>query len=134
MLLRASSEAIGADAKLEGTVGRGDSGLPHGGLLVALAEAATRGTEDLAEARDALVAAIGETAFIEAGATTAIFNGLVRVADSTGIPLDDGTRLNSQQFREELDLNRFGGAANTDLEAADGAPSGGSVAELFSGS
>ena len=53
-LLRVSSSAIGEEADLGGAVGRGDGAVPHGAALVRFAEAATRGTDDLLEAREAL--------------------------------------------------------------------------------
>ncbi len=43
----------------------------------------------------------------------AIFNGLVRVADGTGIQLDDGLRAFSAADRARLGLDGFAGAANT---------------------
>ncbi len=120
MLLRASSEAIGEDAKLDGAVGVGDGAVPHGGILIAYAEAATRGSEDLPDARAALLAAVGEAAFVRAAATVGIFNGLVRVADSIGIPLDEATRRTSGAFRESLGLNAFRSSRNTDLDREEG--------------
>ena len=69
MLLRASSQAIGESADLEGTIGQGDGGVPHGALLVRFAEAATRANEDLPEARKALLEAVGPECFVEAAAT-----------------------------------------------------------------
>jgi hypothetical protein len=131
MLLRASSEAIGEEAKLGATVGKGDSGIPAGELLVAFAEAATRGDDSLPSIRAELREAIGPEAFVSAAATVAIFNGLVRVADSTGIPLDDGTRNASVDFRDELGLNDYSGARSTSLDAVAEVPEEGSVAKLF---
>ena len=116
MLLRASSEAIGEDAKLDAAVGVGDGAVPHGAVLIAYAEAATRGSEELPEARAAALAALGEQGLVRAAATVGIFNGLVRVADSIGIPLDDATRQRSRSFRASLGLNAFGSARNTDLD------------------
>ena len=102
MLLRASSEAIGEEAELSAAVGRGSSTVPHGELLVRFAEAGTRASDDLPEAREALMGALGPAAFVEAAATVGIFNGLVRTADATGIPLDDGTLRASKGVRGEL--------------------------------
>lgn len=61
MLLPVSSQAIGDEAELEGAVGRatGDGGVPNGEAMVRFAEAATRGSEDLAASRSDLIAAIG---------------------------------------------------------------------------
>ena len=66
MLLRASSEAIGQQAELEGTLGQGDGGVPGGAQLIRFAEAATLGNEDLDDARRELIAALGPQAFVEA--------------------------------------------------------------------
>ena len=131
MLLRASSEAIGEEAKLGATVGQGDSGIPHGDRLVAFAEAATRGAEELPGLRAQLLDEIGREAFVDAAATVAIFNGLVRVADATGIPLDDRTRDASVDFRDELGLNAFSGARSNRLDAAQAAESTTDVEKLF---
>ena len=119
-LLRASSEEIGQDVALEATVGAaGADTVSHGAALVRFGEAVTRGSDDLAEARTALRNALGEEGFAEAAGIAAIFNGLVRNADLSGIPLDDGTLHGSADFRESLGLNRYGGAANSDLGHSD---------------
>jgi hypothetical protein len=120
MLLRASSEAAGENAELETTVGGGgDGGVHHGALLVRYAEAVTRGSDDMDDARQALRGAIGEPALILAASIVGIFNGLVRTADSTGIPLDENTLHSSKGFREELALNEYAGSANSELGRAD---------------
>ena len=119
VLLRASSEAIGEEADLSAAVGRRDtSSVPHSELLVRFAEAGTRGSDDLAEARAALMGVLEPAAFVEAAATVGIFNGLVRTADATGIPLDDGTLRASAGLRGELGLNEYAGAQASDLSAA----------------
>ena len=130
-LLRVSSKAIGEEADLTGAVGQGDGGIPHGAALIRFSEAATRGTDDLAEARKALQDALGLDAFVEASATVGIFNGLVRTADSIGIPIDGGMVGRSADFRSELGLNAFSGSRNTDLsrESTDEGPEG--IPSLF---
>jgi len=115
MLLRASGQAIDEDVEIEATVGRGDGGVALGASLLRFAEAATRGSEGLAAARRALLAEAGPAAFVEAAATVGIFNGLVRVADATGIPLDESTRQASIPYRDDLGLTRYASARNTDL-------------------
>ena len=93
----------------------GDGGVPHGALLARYAEAVCRKDAELAEIRDRLVAAVGPAGAVEAAATVAIFSGLVRVADATGIPLDAGTLALSDGWRGRLGLDRYGGAVNTDV-------------------
>ncbi len=41
------------------------------------------------------------------------FNGLTRVADATGIPLDGGTLAATTDMRAELGLNEMAGAQST---------------------
>lgn len=120
VLLRESSKALGEEADLAATVGRGDGGVPHGAALVRFAEAATRGADDLAEARSALIEAVGWEGFVEVASTVGIFNGLVRTADAIGIPLDEGTRAASSALRADLGIDNFAGAGNTDLERKPG--------------
>ena len=76
--------------------------------------------------------AVGVEAAGQAAATVAAFSGLVRVADGTGIPIDDGLASASTEIRDELGLAAFNGAANTDLEQVVGGGSNDPVA-LFGG-
>ena len=118
MLLRASSEKLGAEAEIDATVGRGGSGgVPDGETLVRFAEAVCRG-EDVEGPRRGVLEAVGPAGFLEAACIVGIFNGLVRTADATGIPLDDGTLQSTREFRAELGLDAYAGAANSNLAAA----------------
>lgn len=88
--------------------------------------------DEVSVARDAVVDAIGVEAAHDAAATIAIFNGLVRVADGTGIQLDLGVFGASVDDRERLGIDRFAGAANSAgvvAAAADGSPV--AVSDLF---
>lgn len=132
MLLRASGEKAGGKVDLAATVGRGgDGGVPHGEALLRFGEVVTRGSNEADAARQALLRAVGPAGFMEAASIVGIFNGLVRTADASGIPLDDGTRNDSADFRRELGLDAFAGAANTDLAAVPGAAGPRDVARLF---
>ena len=107
------------DVAIEATVGRdATGGIEHGDLLVAFGEAVTLGTDRVDSARSALREAMGHAATVEAAGIVGIFNGLVRVADFSGIPLDDDTLHGSTDFREALGLNAYAGAANSDLDGA----------------
>ena len=108
-----------------------DAGVPHGALLLGFATAAQRDSRDLAAACEALRVAVGEDGLLEAAATVSVFNGLVRVADGTGVRLDDGVVAYTQDFRERLGIDRFGGAANTFPSGGARVPSGRDVRELF---
>ena len=90
----------------------GDVGVPAGAELLAFTNAVELGG-DIDAARAALAHEIGVEATLQAAATIAIFNGLVRVADGTGIRLDDGVFSASVDDSELLGINRFAGAANS---------------------
>ena len=105
---------------LEAAVGEASGeDVAAGQALVRFGEAVVQGSEDLPAARDTLRRELGEAGFIEACAIAGIFNGLVRTADLSGIPLDDTSLHGSADFREPLCLNDFAGAANSDLARAD---------------
>ena len=133
VLLRESSRVLGHDIDVDAVVdaGRapvgGNYGFPAAAELLAFASAANRAAnpamvaggdaadlpEALADARDRLVGAVGAAGLLEAAATVAAFNGLVRVADGTGIELDDAMIVASSEVRTELGLDSLVGAANT---------------------
>jgi len=92
----------------------GDGGVAHGARLVAFSEAVMGGGgAALARERKALLEAVGPAAFVDACAVIGAFNVVDRVADATGIPLDDALRGMSQDVRRELGLARFASSANT---------------------
>ncbi len=70
-------------------------------------------------ARARVRAELGDAGVAEASGIVGIFNGLVRTADLSGIPLDDTSLHASVDFREQLGLNDFGGARNTQIQRGD---------------
>lgn len=108
MLLGASSDATGSQADLGAVAGEGDGSVEEGRTLIEFAEAAHRG-----DSVSRFVGQLGEERFVEAAATVAIFNGLVRTADASGIPLDDGTVAATARARSDLGIDRYNGAQNT---------------------
>ena len=86
----------------------GDGGIPDGALLAAFAEAAVGDDADaLAEARSAVLQALGAEALADSCGVAATFNAIDRVADATGIPIDDKRIEVSADLRERLGINRF---------------------------
>lgn len=129
-----SGEDAGLDVDLSATTtddGLNDGGLPHGRLLIDFAEAVVRASEDTAPLRQRLVDELGPEATGHAACTIAAFSGLVRVADGTGIPIDDGLASVSADIRHQLALEKLGGAANSDVDHI-GAAAFTSVDALFS--
>ena len=56
---------------------------------------------------------LDDAAFVDVCAVIGAFNVVTRIADATGIPLDDMMVAASADTRETLGLNSFDGADNT---------------------
>jgi hypothetical protein len=109
MLLRASGQQDQTDYDL-GTVtsSQGDSGVPHSDLLRALTEQAIRGEwQLLAGGRKHAATVMGEQQVVDALTVAAAFNGITRVADATGIPLDDNTAAVTVQMRASTGIDDY---------------------------
>ncbi|MDP6828509.1 MAG: hypothetical protein QF515_15570 [Pseudomonadales bacterium] len=83
------------------------SGVPCGEELVAFVEAALTGTPELATARQAAADALGAQALVDAAAVIGNFQRMTRIADSTGIAVDERTAVVTEGMRAELGLNEF---------------------------
>jgi hypothetical protein len=116
MMLRVSVESEGGEVNLSALTGGApgaESGVAHGAALVRFAEAVL-GDDDaeLRLAREALLAALGAEAFVEAAGVVSNFQRMVRIADATGIPLDAPVAMLTEDLRQELGLSRFCSGAN----------------------
>jgi hypothetical protein len=88
-----------------------DDRVPHGKTLARFAEAVLQGSDDeLAQARDATIAAVGNDGFVDAAGVVGTFERMTRLADCTGVPLDDLILDGSEDIREGLGVNDFTGA------------------------
>jgi hypothetical protein len=128
-----SSDAVDTAVDLAAIVDRtfiGDVGVAAGRELLAFTNAVEAGEPDLIAARSALVDVVGRDGLVEAAATIAVFNGLVRVADGTGIQLDPGLDSFSQADRARLGIDAFAGVANT-VAGKPAASMARSIDELF---
>jgi len=93
---------------------RGDAGVAHGARLLAFTEAVLgRDEQALADHRTALRDAVSAASFVDVCAVIGAFNVVDRIADATGIALDEPLVMMSGAVRGELDLARFASAANT---------------------
>ena len=86
--------------------------MPNAECLLAFADAVV-GADDAAleAARDALKSACGSEVLVDTAAVVANFQRMVRIADSTGIPLDTGMTGLTAGIRDELGLNEFASAS-----------------------
>jgi hypothetical protein len=108
-LLRESSKAQGRDYDLTLlTGGGGDGNIPHGALLARFAEAVL-GKDDqvLRDIQADIRRNLGDAALVDAAAIAATFNAIDRVADATGIPIEDAKAEGTADFRAALGINAF---------------------------
>jgi hypothetical protein len=88
--------------------GRGDVGVTAAAQLMVLADAAIRrDDETILQARTLVVSALGELAMLDAAAVIGGFDGITRIADATGIPLEPAKAEQSTDFRMALEIDRF---------------------------
>jgi len=86
----------------------------HGDWLRALSEQTIRGEwAALAKTRRAAIAAMGGQQCIDALTVAAAFNGITRVADATGIPLDHNTDGSTSELRSATGIDQFHYSAKT---------------------
>ena len=109
MLLRASGEQDGAEYDLNAaTNATGDAGVEHASLLRELTEAAIENRwDDLTDVRKRAIEAMGEQETVDTLTVAAAFNGITRVADATGIPLDQHTEETTVEMRDVTGIDRF---------------------------
>ncbi len=110
MLLRESSQRAELETDLQVVQGRSgdpDGGIPHGATLRRFAEAVVTGNGDLAADRAAVVEAVGAGPAAHAAAVIASFDAINRVADATGIRLDEESQTRAADLVEELGLERI---------------------------
>jgi hypothetical protein len=111
-----SGQLQGTEVDLAAVNGKsvGDDGVAFADELVAFTEAVLGDDEAaLKQTRAALRAVLSPAAYVDTCAVIGAFNVVDRIADSTGIPLDEGLVPMSQEVRADLDLARFGSSANT---------------------
>ena len=115
-MLRVSSETAGLEANLDSVVEgeQVDSKLPGGDALLQFAEVALGDdAEAIGAARQRVSAALGEAATVDAAGVIANFQRMVRIADATGIPLDEPMAVMSQQIRKKLGIDDYSSASHT---------------------
>ena len=116
-MLRASGQANETELDLSAITDGNlvtESGVPHGQLLVSLAEAIVgRDEETLALLRPKIIEEVGAEQLVDAIAVAGNFQRMVRIADGTGIPLDKFAMQLTADIRAELGLDYYDGAQNT---------------------
>ena len=108
-MLRASSQQEGFEANLTAvTSSDADAGVKHSDLLRLLTEATIQHQwNDLAEYRAEAISVMGPEATVDALAVASGFNGITRVADATGIPIDHYEDEVGKEIRSKLGIDQF---------------------------
>jgi len=93
---------------VQSIVGGADAGVPHAAELVEFAEAMLSGdAARQARARREVRDGLGAAALVDAAALVASFSAVVKIADATGIPLEDYKEEATRDLRAELKLAPF---------------------------
>ncbi len=74
---------------------------------------ASRDEQALAQTRSQLLSVAGPEVVVDAACVAGNFQRMVRIADTTGIPIDAAMQPLMDAAAEELELRRFGSAQNT---------------------
>ncbi len=118
-MLRVSATTTETEIDLAGINGDAEAagvGIQYGSELVQFAESVARRDEEaLITSRQALLDVAGPQVLVDAAGVAANFQRMVRIADSTGIPVDDMTSELGVEVRSTLSLNRFAGAAHSNV-------------------
>ena len=108
-MLGASGRHTGETYDFRGVLnGSGTTGVPHADVLLPLCDATIQdSTLSLEGVRQVVVARLGPAILVDAAAVIGGFDGITRVADATGIPLDARVAGPSAGWRAELGIDRF---------------------------
>ena len=108
MLLRASGEHDGLEHSFDAVNGEAlaESQVAETDVLIPFAEACIGADRyALPQSRTQLLERMGEAALVDAAAVVAIFNAVVRIADATGVPLEDAKYEASSELRQRIGIN-----------------------------
>ena len=109
MLLRGSGEHTGDTYDFRSINGEAVDacGIPHAGLLLRFAEAVIEPQAALSPIRHEVEQTLGAPALVDSAAVIAIFNAVVRIADATGIALEEYKVDSTATLRSELGIDNF---------------------------
>ena len=109
MMLRASSQDLGDKLNLRAVVASEatDAGVPHSEVLAGFVDAVLTDKPELDTARQAIFDALGPDGMVDTAAVIGNFQRMTRIADATGIPIDEGTMRFSADIQEMLALGNM---------------------------
>ncbi|MDA7772974.1 hypothetical protein N8993_02145 [Pseudomonadales bacterium] len=110
MLLRASGDRNNESYNLDSVTSEGiaDAGVKNGAFLMELAAAVyAQDVDVLADIRTRGVKLLGERGLAEAMGIASGFNGITKVANGTGLPLDKSTADITGEMRTETGIDEY---------------------------
>lgn len=108
MLLRVSGDRTKDSYNLNAILGEGDVGVADEDRLLQVAEAVYHGdAAKLAEVRQSAAEQPGPQKLVDAIAVASAFNGITRVANATGLPLDDQTERVTAEMRQLTGIDAY---------------------------
>ena len=120
MVLRVSIENSGESIDLDGLTDPDCTeikGIPHSEVLLKFSNAFMENdTDALTRARQQLANEMSPEAMVDAAGIASNFQRMVRIADSTGIPLvsmGDDMDVMVEELNEQLGINKYVSAANS---------------------
>jgi hypothetical protein len=85
-----------------------DIGVEKGAILIAFADAVVADDKAALETtRRQIADAMGEAALVDAAGVAAYFNGIDRIADATGTPVDPASAEATTEMRAALGIDKF---------------------------
>ena len=86
----------------------GDTGVESGAILIAFADAVIADDKAALETtRRQISDTMGEAALVDAARVAAFFNGIDRIADATGTPVDPASAEATTEMRAALGIDKF---------------------------
>ena len=85
-----------------------NTGVENGTILIAFADAVVADDKAALETtRRQISDAMGEAALVDAAGVAAYFNGIDRIADATGTPVDPASAEATTEMRAALGIDKF---------------------------
>lgn len=110
MLLRASGDRNNESYNLDSVTAEeiADLGVINGAFLMALAAAVySQDLDTLADIRKRGLDILGERGIADAMGIASGFNGITKVANGTGLPLDESTKVVTGELRTDTGIDEY---------------------------
>lgn len=112
MMLRESVQQTGVEFELTSLSGEeADGTVPHQDLLLDFAEAVVlRDASAAATLRPRMIEALGPAGYLDACGVVAGFHGFTRIADASGVPLDERYLDEAESVKAQTGVREYQGS------------------------